>query len=116
MADTEPAAQPAAKTSRAGRNLPAAIAVGAFLGFGIIAILIWVPYVWIGVVAFKTRSPSLSLAAGYDWRLGGLTVTPTLTAITSTGGRLNSDRTGNAITDNARLGLLRSAVAFSWFR
>ncbi len=51
MADTEPAAQPAAKTSRAGRNLPAAIAVGAFLGFGIIAILIWVPYVWIGVVA-----------------------------------------------------------------
>ncbi len=69
-----------------------------------------------GEVAFKTRSPSLSLAAGYDWRLGGLTVTPTLTAITSTGGRLNSDRTGNAITDNARLGLLRSAVAFSWFR
>ncbi len=69
-----------------------------------------------GEVAFKTRSPSLSLAAGYDWKLGGLTVTPTLTAITSTGGRLNSDRTGNAITDNARLGLLRSAVAFSWFR
>lgn len=51
MADTEPAAQPAVKTSRAGRDLPAAIAVGAALGFSIIAILIWAPYVWIGLVA-----------------------------------------------------------------
>lgn len=39
------------KTSRAGRNLPAAIAVGAALGFSVIAILVYVPYVWIGVVA-----------------------------------------------------------------
>ena len=39
------------KTSRAGRNLPAAIAVGATLGFSVIAILIFVPLVWIGVVA-----------------------------------------------------------------
>jgi phosphatidate cytidylyltransferase len=39
------------KTSRAGRNLPAAIAVGAALGFGVIAILVFVPLVWIGVVA-----------------------------------------------------------------
>jgi phosphatidate cytidylyltransferase len=38
-------------TSRAGRNLPAAIAVGAFLGFGVIAILLWAPRVWVGVVA-----------------------------------------------------------------
>jgi len=36
---------------RAGRNLPAAIAVGAALGFGVIAILVFVPLVWIGVVA-----------------------------------------------------------------
>lgn len=69
-----------------------------------------------GEVAFTTKSPSLSLAAGYDWRIGAMTLTPSITAITSTGGRLNSDRTGNAITDNARLGLLRSSLALSWFR
>ncbi len=69
-----------------------------------------------GEVAFKTRSPSLSMGLGYDWRLGGLSLTPSVTAIGSTGGRLNSDRTGNAITDNARLGYLRSALAFSWYR
>lgn len=42
---------PAPKTSRAGRNLPAAIAVGAALGFGLIAILIFAPRVWVGIVA-----------------------------------------------------------------
>jgi phosphatidate cytidylyltransferase len=47
VAETEPAK----KASRAGRDLPAAIAVGAFLGFGVIAILVFVPYVWIPVVA-----------------------------------------------------------------
>ena|GEM_PF-2013169 len=69
-----------------------------------------------GQVAFSTRSPSLSMAVGYDWRLGGVNLTPSLTAIGSTGGRLNSDRTGNAITDNARMGYLRSALALSWYR
>ena len=69
-----------------------------------------------GDVGFKTRSPSLSLGAGYDWRMGGLTATPMIAAIMSTGGRLTSDRTGNAITENARLGLLRSSVSLSWFR
>jgi phosphatidate cytidylyltransferase len=44
-------AEPRPNTSRAGRNLPAAIAVGCFLGFGVIAILIWAPKVWVGVVA-----------------------------------------------------------------
>jgi phosphatidate cytidylyltransferase len=44
-------AEPPKNGSRAGRNLPAAIAVGAVLGFGVIAILVFVPYVWIGVVA-----------------------------------------------------------------
>jgi phosphatidate cytidylyltransferase len=39
------------KTSRAGRNLPAAIAVGALLGFSVIAILLFVPRVWVAVVA-----------------------------------------------------------------
>jgi phosphatidate cytidylyltransferase len=51
VGDTETGSEPAPKTSRAGRNLPAAIAVGAFLGFGLIAVLLYVPYVWIGVVA-----------------------------------------------------------------
>ncbi len=50
VSDTDPATA-APKNSRAGRNLPAAIGVGCFLGFGMIAILIWAPYVWIGVVA-----------------------------------------------------------------
>jgi len=55
VADTE-TGQPAAgpppqKKSRAGRNLPAAIAVGCVMGFGMIAILLYVPYVWILVVA-----------------------------------------------------------------
>jgi phosphatidate cytidylyltransferase len=47
----EQAAADAKKASRAGRNLPAAIAVGALLGGGVIAILLFAPYVWIGVVA-----------------------------------------------------------------
>ncbi len=69
-----------------------------------------------GEVAFSTRSPSLSLSAGYDWRLGEFTFSPALTAVTSTGGRLHSDRTDNAVTENARLGMLRTSVAISWFR
>lgn len=69
-----------------------------------------------GDVAFLTRSPSLSLAVGYDWRVSNLTVTPSIAAVTSTGGRLSSSRTGNAVTDNARLGLLRTSVSLSWFR
>ncbi len=50
MSDTE-TGEPSPKTSRAGRNLPAAITVGVILGVGLIAILWFVPYVWIGVVA-----------------------------------------------------------------
>ena len=51
MADTETGGPTPPKTSRAGRNLPAAIAVGAALGGGLIATLVFVPYVWIGIVA-----------------------------------------------------------------
>lgn len=39
--------QPAKKTSRAGRDLPAAIAVGASIGAVLIATLLWVPHVWV---------------------------------------------------------------------
>lgn len=47
----QPVNEPQKKRSRAGRNLPAAIAVGATLGFGVIAILVFVPRVWVAVVA-----------------------------------------------------------------
>lgn len=48
--DTAPAGEPK-KSSRAGRDLPAAIGVGAFLGFSVIAILLFAPRVWVAVVA-----------------------------------------------------------------
>lgn len=54
VADTpvnEPEKKAVQVGGRAGRNLPAAIAVGATLGFGVIAILVFVPLVWVGVVA-----------------------------------------------------------------
>ena len=42
------------KKSRAGRNLPAAIAVGAAIGLTIVAILIWDRYLWIFLLAAAT--------------------------------------------------------------
>jgi phosphatidate cytidylyltransferase len=50
-ASAEPPRKAQKKASRAGRNLPAAIAVGAALGFGVIAILVFAPRGWIAVVA-----------------------------------------------------------------
>ncbi|WP_425296082.1 phosphatidate cytidylyltransferase [Nocardia cyriacigeorgica] len=44
-----PAPEPAAPKSRAGRNLPAALIVGFGLGLSLIAILLFVPKVFIGV-------------------------------------------------------------------
>lgn len=46
-----PADEPAKKTSRAGRNLPAALAVGFGLGGTLIVVLLFVPYVWLGILA-----------------------------------------------------------------
>lgn len=69
-----------------------------------------------GEVKFRTRSPSLTLTGGYDWRVDQITITPAITAVGSTGGRLKSDKTGNSIADDARLGLLRATVSLSWFR
>ena len=51
VADTETGGPTPPKTSRAGRNLPAAIAVGSALGGGLIVTLLFAPYVWIGIVA-----------------------------------------------------------------
>ena len=48
--DTTPTGEPK-KTSRAGRNLPAAIAVGAFLGGTVIATLLFAPQFWVLLVA-----------------------------------------------------------------
>lgn len=59
------------KVGRAGRNLPAAIAVGVLLGGGLIAVLVWAPYVWLGVlavaIAIATREVTARLReAGYQ--------------------------------------------------
>ena len=43
--------EPPKKSSRAGRDLPAAIGVGVLLGGSLIAILLFAPLVWVGVVA-----------------------------------------------------------------
>lgn len=56
MTDTDrpqdpPGPAPKGSTSRAGRDLPAAIGVGGTLGVSLILILIFVPEVWFGVVA-----------------------------------------------------------------
>ena len=50
MSET-PVDEPQKKPSRAGRNLPAAIAVGVVLGGGLIAILLFAPYLWLALVA-----------------------------------------------------------------
>ena len=47
----QPVNKPTTKTSRAGRNLPAAIAVGVGLGGMLIATLLFMPRVWVAVVA-----------------------------------------------------------------
>ncbi|WP_407662460.1 phosphatidate cytidylyltransferase [Mycolicibacterium palauense] len=49
--DTASGTGPAPKKSRAGRNLPAAIAVGVVLGAGLIVTLLFAPHVWVGIVA-----------------------------------------------------------------
>lgn len=67
-------------------------------------------------IGFATRSPSMSLAAGYDVHFANVTLTPSIAAIASTGGRLRSSRTSNAVDDNARLTMFRTSVTFSWFR
>lgn len=46
-----PADEPAKKAGRAGRNLPAAIAVGALLGGTVIVILLFAPRLWLVVLA-----------------------------------------------------------------
>jgi phosphatidate cytidylyltransferase len=63
VANTDTGSEPTPKASRAGRNLPAAIGVGCALGFGLIAILLFAPYVWIGVVAIAMVVATLEVGA-----------------------------------------------------
>ncbi|MGH3542518.1 MAG: phosphatidate cytidylyltransferase [Mycobacterium sp.] len=80
MADTDTGAgtpaegsvhEPSPKKSRAGRNLPVAILVGAVLGGGVIASLVYArPYGWLGILAAGVVLGSLEVvrrlrAAGY---------------------------------------------------
>lgn len=69
-----------------------------------------------GDAGFRTQSPALVAGVGYDWRVGSVTLNPSLSAVASVGGQLRSDRTANAIDPNARLVLLRTGLALSWFR
>nr|WP_233608183.1 phosphatidate cytidylyltransferase [Nocardia stercoris] len=51
MPDAAPAPEPSAKSSRAGRNLPAALAVGFALGLTLVGSLLFAPKLLIGEVA-----------------------------------------------------------------
>lgn len=69
-----------------------------------------------GNAGFRTQAPALTVGIGHDWRVGSATATPHLDAIVSVGGELQSARTDNAIDPNARLALVRTGFALSWFR
>ena len=67
---TDAAQQPAKKTSRAGRDLRAAIAVGAGIGGVLIVTLVFAPRYWVPIVALAIFVASLEVArrlreAGY---------------------------------------------------
>lgn len=68
MADTGSDAPGAASqqtkpASRAGRNLPAAIAVGALLGGGLIATLIFAPRGWVAIIAVAMAVATFEVAS-----------------------------------------------------
>jgi hypothetical protein len=64
---------------------------------------------------FSASSPALSIGGGWDVPFRGAVLSPTLVMTTSTGGALRSDRTGNPVADDARLGFWRGTVAITWF-
>lgn len=68
-----------------------------------------------GDARFETSSPALSIGMGYDIPVRGVTLSPLISMVASTGGSLVSDRTGNSAADNARLGLWRSTLTITWF-
>ncbi|TVT44282.1 phosphatidate cytidylyltransferase [Amycolatopsis rhizosphaerae] len=64
MSSPEPVepAEPAKKPSRAGRNLPAAIAVGVVLGAAILVSLLTVRYLFIGIIALAVAAGTFEFA------------------------------------------------------
>lgn len=68
-----------------------------------------------GDARFSASSPALSLGGGWDLPFRGVVLSPTLVMTSSTGGALRSDRTGNPVADDARLGFWRGTVAVTWF-
>lgn len=68
-----------------------------------------------GTNRFSAASPALSLGSGWDLPFRGVVLSPTLVLTSSTGGALRSDRTGNPVAENARLGFWRGTVAVTWF-
>lgn len=68
-----------------------------------------------GEAPFHASSPALSIGLGWDVPFRGVILSPALHLVSSTGGALRSDRTGNSVADDARLGLWRSTIAITWF-
>ena len=69
----EPGDQPPAKTSRAGRNLWAAIGVGVGLGAVILTCLFTVPQLFVGIVAIAVAISTFELTGALR-RAGGINV------------------------------------------
>ncbi|HET9143558.1 phosphatidate cytidylyltransferase [Actinophytocola sp.] len=64
---------PAPKASRAGRNLPAAIAVGVLLGAGLLVALLTVREIFVGIVAAAVAVSTVELAGALN-RAGGIRI------------------------------------------
>lgn len=69
-----------------------------------------------GNAGFQTQSPALSFGVGQDLRIGSATVTPNVHAVVAVGGKLQSQRTDNAIDPNAQVAMVRTGLTLSWFR
>ncbi|GDY30598.1 phosphatidate cytidylyltransferase [Gandjariella thermophila] len=61
-ASGSPGRDPGAKVRRAGRNLPAAIAVGVLLGAAVLAVLLTVRQVFLGIIALAVATATVELA------------------------------------------------------
>jgi hypothetical protein len=68
-----------------------------------------------GTNRFHASSPALTLGTGWDLPFRGVVLTPAVAITSSTGGALRSARTGNAVAENARLGLWRGTLSVTWF-
>lgn len=69
-----------------------------------------------GDAGFHTQSPALSIGVGQDVRIGTAIVSPNIHAVMAVGGKLQSERTDNAIDPNARVAMVRTGLTLSWFR